>query len=88
MSDRWLFGVAFVVTLLAQSWIVDGKFLSYDDSRFVERNRAIEDLSNPAAFFHDLDTTASADAPTRDIYRPLRTLTYAVITKVSSPSCV
>ena len=45
MSNRWLFGAAFVVTLLAQSWIVEGKFLSYDDSRFVERNRAIVGIS-------------------------------------------
>jgi len=83
VSDRWLFAIAFFVTLIAQSWVVEGDFLQYDDARFVQRNRAIEDLSNTARFFYDLETTASVDAPTRDIYRPLRSLSYAVITKVA-----
>ena len=83
MSDRWLLTLVFLGTLLAQSWVVEGEFLQYDDARFVERNRSIDDLSNTARFFYDLETTAAVDAPTRDIYRPLRSLSYAIIANVA-----
>jgi len=76
----------FLATLLFQSPVLDGEFLFYDDARFVVRNESIEDLSNAPRFFTDLTTTASKDAPTTDIYRPLRTLAYAVIHAVAGES--
>jgi len=78
-----LLGIAFVATLLVQGSVLKGDFLFYDDARFVVRNRAIQDLGNTPRFFTDLSTTASADAPTKDIYRPLRTFSYAVIHAVA-----
>jgi len=58
-----------------------GEFLSYDDGRYVVRNDAIDRVGNPLRFFTDPETLASADAPTQDIYRPLRTLSFAVLTQ-------
>jgi hypothetical protein len=83
VNDRRLFFAAVVITLLVQAPVVNGEFLFYDDARFIVRNESIESLSNTLRFFHDLETTASTDAPTKDIYRPLRTFTYAVLTHVS-----
>ena len=57
----------------------EGRFLWYDDSRFVVANQQIDHLGNPLRFFTDLSTTASAEHPTDNIYRPLRTLTFALI---------
>ncbi|MEM8885258.1 MAG: hypothetical protein AAGD14_14415 [Planctomycetota bacterium] len=82
MSRGVLATAVFLVTLLVQSPALRGEFLFYDDARFVVRNEAIEDLGNTPRFFHDLATTASSDAPTEDIYRPLRTFTYALIANV------
>jgi len=76
-----LLGV-FVAALLVHAPARHGKFLFFDDERFVVRNRAIDSLENPGRFFTDLDTTASAERPTRDIYRPLRTLSYATIVQL------
>jgi len=81
-----LFFAAMVCTLLVHATVVGGDFLFYDDARFVVRNTAIEDLGNTARFFTDLETTASADAPTTDIYRPLRTFGYALLTSVAGKS--
>ncbi|MHC4938823.1 MAG: hypothetical protein ACYTHK_07640 [Planctomycetota bacterium] len=86
MSRGVLFGVVFMATLLFQSPVLQGEFLFYDDARFVVRNESIETLSNTGRFFTDLSTTASVDAPTKDIYRPLRTFSYAVITAISGKS--
>ena len=83
MTRKRLLGVVFLATVLFQAPLLEGEFLFYDDARFVVRNESIEDLSNTGRFFTDLATTASSDAPTQDIYRPLRTFSYAVITSVS-----
>ena len=56
----------------------DGEFLFYDDLRFVAHNPHLDEIGNPARFFTDLDVATSPDATTRDIYRPLRTLAFAV----------
>jgi hypothetical protein len=57
---------------------LDGGFVFHDDYRYVVNNRAIEHVGNPLRFVTELDTLAS-ESPTRDIYRPVRTLSYAVI---------
>jgi len=86
VTRGWLLASVFLATLLFQAPVARGGFLFYDDARFVVRNRAIEDLSNAPRFFTDLSTTASADAPTKDIYRPLRTLAYSVVHTVAGKS--
>lgn len=48
----------------------------FDDSRFIEENEAVHDLSNTGRFFTD-PTTVDPNAWT-GIYRPLRTLDFAV----------
>lgn len=80
--------LAFLATLLVHSPAINGEFLFYDDARFVVRNKAIEDLGNTGRFFTDLSTTASVDSPTTNIYRPVRTLSWAILTSVfgKSPS--
>jgi tetratricopeptide (TPR) repeat protein len=42
-------------------------------------NREIEHVGNPLRFFVDLETTATKEKPTTNIYRPVRTLSYAVL---------
>jgi len=81
-----VFFAAMVVTLLVHATVVNGEFLFYDDARFIVRNESIESLANTPSFFSDLSTTASADAPTEDIYRPLRTFSYAVLTSIAGKS--
>jgi len=66
---------AFLVHLPAKG----NGFVSYDDERFVVLNREIEHIGNPLRFFVDLETTATKEKPTKDIYRPVRTLTFAVL---------
>jgi len=75
-----------LLALLAHLPAWRGEFLSYDDARFVVRNRSIESLDRPWRFWTDLSTTASEDAPTRDIYRPLRTFSFAVLTALFGKS--
>jgi hypothetical protein len=82
MKRRWPWIAAlFLLTLLVHSRAGKGEFLFFDDARFVVRNPSIEEVGNPLRFFTDLETPASPDAPTRDIYRPIRTLSYAVISE-------
>lgn len=78
MTPRRAAVAAALLALVAHLPSLAGEFV-YDDHRFVERNPSVEAVGNPARFFTDLSTTASPDAATRDIYRPLRTLTYAVV---------
>jgi len=66
---------AFLVHLRAR----EGRFLWYDDSRFVVANEQIDHVGNPLRFFTDLSTTASAEHPTDNIYRPLRTFAFALL---------
>jgi len=67
-----------IVALLVHLPALRGGFV-YDDFRFVVDNPALDSLRDPGRFFTDLDTTASPDASTRDIYRPLRTSVYALL---------
>ncbi|MCZ6785893.1 MAG: hypothetical protein O7E54_01885 [Planctomycetota bacterium] len=65
---------AFLIHLLS----LGGNFV-YDDQRFVVSNEHVLEVGNPLRFFTDIETTASSQRPTRDIYRPLRTLSFAVL---------
>jgi len=58
-----------------------GGFLFYDDLRYVVNNPSLDEVGNPLRFFTDLSTLTSPDSPTRDIYRPVRTLSYALLGK-------
>jgi len=80
MTPRVAILLGGLLALLAHSPAWRGEFLEYDDARFIVRNRSIESLERPWRFWTDLSTTASEYAPTRDIYRPLRTFSYAVLT--------
>lgn len=79
---RWLGLATALVVFFVHLPAKDGKFLFYDDLRFVRDNPHLDGIGNPARFFTDLDVATSPDATTEDIYRPLRTLTFATITKL------
>lgn len=79
MNRGLLFLAVCVVSLLFHLPGSDNDFLFYDDGRFIVRNDSIDEVGDPVRFFRDLDTTTSADAPTREIYRPIRTLSYALL---------
>ncbi len=49
----------------------------YDDHRFVEENPAIRNV-DPVAFFADPGTASAHSGIEPDVYRPLRTLDYAI----------
>jgi tetratricopeptide (TPR) repeat protein len=67
------------VTVLVHARGLGGEFV-YDDHRFIVSNEAIRDLGNVPRFFVDPEATARPDPLMgwRDIYRPLRTLSFAV----------
>lgn len=66
------FGIAWIL----YAPCLDGDFVS-DDIRFIAANHQnLEDLARPWRFFLDADTIATP--PDRDIYRPLRTLSFAL----------
>lgn len=69
--------LAFLVLALAvYSPAIDGEFVS-DDLRFIANNGAnLDSLARPWRFFLDADTIATP--PDRDIYRPLRTISFAI----------
>jgi len=50
----------------------------YDDHRFVEQNAAIRTLADPGRFFTDPGTASAAQGVEPDVWRPLRTLLFAV----------
>lgn len=50
----------------------------YDDHRFVEHNAALRSLADPARFFTDPGTASAAEGVEPDVWRPLRTLLFAV----------
>ncbi|MEE8106586.1 MAG: hypothetical protein V3T86_13710 [Planctomycetota bacterium] len=77
-----IFGAA-GIALLCYLPSLRGEFL-YDDARFVVNNPHIDTVGNPARFFTDIETTAAPDRATRDIYRPLRTLSYALLKSVGA----
>ncbi|MFO0982054.1 MAG: hypothetical protein U1E76_09995 [Planctomycetota bacterium] len=73
-SLPWLL-VILAVTAGAYLPAVRGE-LVYDDYRFVRDNPAIRELGNPLRFFTDPGTLCASED--RDIYRPLRTLSFAI----------
>jgi hypothetical protein len=74
----WLVLAVVFVALLVHARAKRGDFVFHDDYRYVVNNEAIDRVGNPVRFFTDL-STLSPQSPTRDIYRPVRTLSYAVI---------
>ena len=50
----------------------------YDDHRFIVRNEAIATLERPWRFFTDPSTASAAQGVEPDVWRPLRTLDFAV----------
>ncbi|MHC4162873.1 MAG: hypothetical protein ACYSUM_12150 [Planctomycetota bacterium] len=79
MKRRWVVLLVGLAAFLVHLPAKGGGFLFYDDERFVVLNREIEHIGNPLRFFVDLETTATKEKPTTDIYRPVRTLSYAVL---------
>jgi len=79
MKRRWVVLLVGLVAFLVHLPAKGGDFLFYDDERFIVLNREIEHVGNPLRFFVDLDTTATKEKPTKDIYRPVRTLSYAFL---------
>ncbi len=71
-----------ILALLVHARAKWGGFVFHDDYRYVVNNTAIEEIGNPLRFFTDLSTLAP-QSPTTDIYRPVRTLSYAVITTLA-----
>lgn len=82
MKPVWVALLTGFVALLVHAPASDGAFLWYDDLRFVVANPHLDDLSNTGRFFTDLDLMTSPEKTTSDIYRPLRTLAYAVLVNV------
>jgi len=78
----WVVLTVVILTLLVHVRAKAGEFVFHDDYRYVVNNQAIDRVGNPVRFFTDL-STLSPQSPTRDIYRPIRTLSYAVITSLS-----
>jgi hypothetical protein len=66
-----------LAVVLAHAGSLRGGFV-YDDHRFVERNDAIRSLSSPGRFFTDPATASAGAGVEPDIWRPLRTLNFAV----------
>ena len=54
---RCLLGV-FLFALLVHAPARRGKFLFFDDQRFIVENRSIDTVGNPLRFFTDLETAA------------------------------
>jgi tetratricopeptide (TPR) repeat protein len=65
-----------VLAFLAYLPCLTGEFV-YDDVRFVEKNEKIRSLANAPAFFTDPRTLAP-DGSHGGIYRPIRTLDFAI----------
>jgi tetratricopeptide (TPR) repeat protein len=79
--DRVIAGVLLAATLVAfVPGLVSDTFV-FDDIRFIPHNRAIRDLGNTPRFFTDPSTMTQVNPGTAgayDIYRPMRTLSFAV----------
>ncbi|MFV1958839.1 MAG: hypothetical protein ACC662_05430, partial [Planctomycetota bacterium] len=70
----------FALAVLAHAPGLRGGFV-YDDHRFVEQNEALDHLTLDR-FFRDPATASATSGIQADIYRPVRTLDYAVGTAV------
>jgi protein O-mannosyl-transferase len=82
VKPGWLALIVGFLALVVHARAIWGGFVFHDDYRYVVNNTAIDEVGNPLRFFTDL-STLSPQSPTRDIYRPVRTLSYAVVTAVS-----
>jgi len=80
MRPKWILLAVGLFVLLVQSPAREGAFLDYDDDRFIVENEHLDEIANPLRYFTSLEVTASGERPTRDIYRPLRTFVYALLT--------
>ncbi len=78
MSPRLAAWGAALLAGLVHLWALPGEFV-YDDVRFVAHNPAVRSAADPGRFFTDLSTTAAPERPAYTIYRPLRTLSYAIL---------
>jgi hypothetical protein len=71
-----------LVVVLAGALLAHGRSLGhgfvYDDHRFIERNAALEHLGDVGRFFTDPTTASAAQGVEPDVWRPLRTLAFAV----------
>lgn len=72
-----LAGVVVLAAVLAHARGLGHGFV-YDDHRFIERNRAITSIGNVGSFFSDPATASAAAGVEPDIYRPVRTLSFAL----------
>lgn len=70
-----LLALVVLAVFLAHGRSLGGDFV-FDDVRFIRDNPRLEDLSRPWEFFTDPSLADGTNAP--DIYRPLRTLHFAV----------
>ncbi|HEX5138565.1 MAG TPA: hypothetical protein VFY93_16450 [Planctomycetota bacterium] len=75
MKPGWLALLVGFLALVVHVRAVEGDYVFHDDYRYIVNNTAINEIGNPLRFFTDLSTL-----PTTDIYRPVRSLSYAVIT--------
>ena len=72
--------VVFVLAVAAHAPAVGGGWV-FDDHRFVELNPALDHV-DVAAYFTDASTASASEGIQHDIYRPIRTLSYAVEAQV------
>lgn len=77
--SRLLPGFLLLCTLLVYLPTLGGDFV-FDDHRFIPRNPALTDLGNIPAFFTDPSTMTATNGESgwNDIYRPLRTVSFAL----------
>lgn len=66
----------FVLAVVAHAPAVGGGWV-FDDHRFIELNPSLEQL-DAASYFTDASTASASEGIQHDIYRPIRTLSYAL----------
>lgn len=76
MSRLWPYLVVLVAVILAFGSSTDAGFV-YDDHRFIEFNEALTSVQ-PLDYFSDAATASAGEGIQHDIYRPLRTLLFAI----------
>lgn len=76
MSRLWPHLVLLAAVILAFGGSTDAGFV-YDDHRFIEFNEALSSV-RPLDYFSDAATASAGEGIQHDIYRPLRTLLFAL----------